>query len=276
MITIPPEMFDIAEVARRTGLTSRALRFYEARGLIAPLRSASGRRYYGPAELERVHIILALKSVGLSIAQIARLTNEGMPDLKGLIAAQMTSLKQQAQEIAKAQRLLRTVQSRIDQGEPIDAATFCSLIKQGGKVVTQEIEAWAPIWDRYLSKQAQDDFAATIPIVECDVDMEAQAEQWKDLGSRIKAALPLDPESDQALAFVREWFTLLEPFSKIATPAMWEGTREMYANMDQWQGGDADPGFDAEVFGFIQMATTAARAQGKDIGPVPAWMQQQS
>ena len=34
---------DIAEVARLTGLTSRALRFYEARGLVKPLRTASGR-----------------------------------------------------------------------------------------------------------------------------------------------------------------------------------------------------------------------------------------
>ena len=34
------ESLDIAEVARLTGLTSRALRFYEARGLVAPLRSA--------------------------------------------------------------------------------------------------------------------------------------------------------------------------------------------------------------------------------------------
>jgi DNA-binding transcriptional MerR regulator len=30
------ESLDIAEVARLTGLTSRALRFYEARGLVTP------------------------------------------------------------------------------------------------------------------------------------------------------------------------------------------------------------------------------------------------
>jgi DNA-binding transcriptional MerR regulator len=41
----------IDEVVRRTGLTSRALRFYEARGLIRPLRTGSGRRLFGPGEL---------------------------------------------------------------------------------------------------------------------------------------------------------------------------------------------------------------------------------
>ena len=65
------DALDISEVVRRTGLTSRALRFYEARGLVSPLRTASGRRYYGPAELERVNQILALKRAGLSLAQFA-------------------------------------------------------------------------------------------------------------------------------------------------------------------------------------------------------------
>ncbi|MFZ5748295.1 MAG: MerR family transcriptional regulator [Pseudomonadota bacterium] len=38
------DVHDIGDVARRTGLTHRALRFYEARGLVQPLRSDGGRR----------------------------------------------------------------------------------------------------------------------------------------------------------------------------------------------------------------------------------------
>jgi DNA-binding transcriptional MerR regulator len=51
------DALDIREVARRTGLTSRALRFYEARGLVKPLRTYSGRRIYGRGELERIQQI---------------------------------------------------------------------------------------------------------------------------------------------------------------------------------------------------------------------------
>ncbi len=65
---------DIREVCRKTGLTSRALRFYEARGLLKPLRTYSGRRLYGAGELQHIHHILALKRVGLSLAKIAALT----------------------------------------------------------------------------------------------------------------------------------------------------------------------------------------------------------
>ena len=51
---------DIRDVVRMTGLTSRARRFYEARGLVMPLRTYSGRRLYGPAELERINHIVAM------------------------------------------------------------------------------------------------------------------------------------------------------------------------------------------------------------------------
>ena len=47
----------INEVVRRTGLTSRTLRFYETKGLVAPLRTASGRRIFGARELSRLHQI---------------------------------------------------------------------------------------------------------------------------------------------------------------------------------------------------------------------------
>jgi DNA-binding transcriptional MerR regulator len=72
---------DISEVCRRTGLTSRALRFYEARGLVAPLRTYSGRRLYGPAELERINLVVTLKRAGLTLSQIGKLTGQGSLNL---------------------------------------------------------------------------------------------------------------------------------------------------------------------------------------------------
>ncbi|MGE0717631.1 MAG: MerR family transcriptional regulator, partial [Alphaproteobacteria bacterium] len=42
-----------AEAARRLGVSAKALRLYEQRGLIAPARSAAGWRAYGPDEMVR-------------------------------------------------------------------------------------------------------------------------------------------------------------------------------------------------------------------------------
>ena len=121
--------------------------------------------------------------------------------------------------------------------------------------MTTEKEKWQAVTDRYLSPEAKADFAATGAQLDADYAGDL-AGKWKDLGARIKAALPLDPASPLAQAFVGEWRALLEPFMKVATPAMIESTGQMYARMDEWEG-QADPGFDAEVFRFIQAAMRA-------------------
>jgi len=62
-----------AETAKRLGLTAKALRLYEARGLVAPIRSEIGWRSYGPAQIARLHQIIALKKLGLSLSDISEL-----------------------------------------------------------------------------------------------------------------------------------------------------------------------------------------------------------
>lgn len=66
----------------------------------------------------------------------------------------------------------------------------------------------------------------------------------------------MDPASDAAGEFVREWFALLAPFTAVATPAMNAGVTRFHERMDEWQG-EADPGFSPEVFRFIQDASRA-------------------
>jgi len=57
----------IGELARRTGTTTRALRFYESEGLLSARRAANGYREYGEDELRQVREIQALRAVGFSL-----------------------------------------------------------------------------------------------------------------------------------------------------------------------------------------------------------------
>lgn len=61
----------IGEVARRTGVTASALRFYETRGLIHSIRAGSNHRRYHRATLRRISIIRVAQSLGLSLQEIA-------------------------------------------------------------------------------------------------------------------------------------------------------------------------------------------------------------
>ncbi len=67
-------MWAIAEVCDRTGLSPRTIRYYEEIGLLPGVRrKASGRRVYGPVELERLGFINRLKALGLSLSEIGEL-----------------------------------------------------------------------------------------------------------------------------------------------------------------------------------------------------------
>lgn len=259
----------IDEVARRTGLTSRALRFYEARGLITPLRTGAGRRWFGTEELERIHRIVALKKAGLSLGDIKKLFDRRPIDLAALLGAQRSRLAEQAGEIADAISLIDTALSRIGRGEPLDVATLCSLIRDGDKLMTDETQAWKDVIDHYYTPGQQAEWRERMAAAPQFGEQEHLG-HWRTLSARIEAVLPLEPDSEAALAFVREWFALLEPFSRSATPMMWERSRQMYAEMDDWSGA-VDPGFSKPVWDFVNEAAELALAVGKDIGPVPDW-----
>ncbi|MGY6024558.1 MerR family transcriptional regulator [Streptomyces spinosirectus] len=63
----------IGELASRTGVSVRSLRYYEEQGLLSSSRSVSGQRHYTEAEVERVAFIQALYAAGLSSRTIAAL-----------------------------------------------------------------------------------------------------------------------------------------------------------------------------------------------------------
>lgn len=199
------DVLDISEVVRRTGLTARALRFYEARGLVAPLRTQSGRRLYGPGQLERLNQVIALKKAGLTLAQIQRLTARRLLDLRQLVEAQLAAIEAQSADLAEVRALLLSVKSRIDHGAPVNAATFCALIRNGDR--TMEQDKWKQMVEQHYSPEELAHWADNPP--PADFDQADYGRQWPDLGARIAAALPLDPASDTAQGFVAEWDALL-------------------------------------------------------------------
>ena len=65
----PNDLRTIQEVTREFGVTARALRFDEQRGLLAPLRE-SRHRFYSQGDRRRLALILRLKKFGFSLLQI--------------------------------------------------------------------------------------------------------------------------------------------------------------------------------------------------------------
>jgi DNA-binding transcriptional MerR regulator len=91
-----------AECARLTGLTVRALRVYERHGLIKPARSGKGWRLYGPSELQRLNIIVTLKTIGMSLAQMRSLLKTSPPPLERVLQMQLRACRGRREAAEKA------------------------------------------------------------------------------------------------------------------------------------------------------------------------------
>ncbi|MFD1696405.1 MerR family transcriptional regulator [Roseibium aestuarii] len=65
------QVLSISEMSELFDVTLRALRFYEEKGLLTPIRRGA-RRFYGPAEVSRMRIILQAKKIGLTLVEIRR------------------------------------------------------------------------------------------------------------------------------------------------------------------------------------------------------------
>lgn len=74
----------IGEVARRSGFTIKALRFYERQGLLPPCgRTSSGYRLYGEADLHRLEFIRQAKALGLTLGAIRDLVVSAQTPRRG-------------------------------------------------------------------------------------------------------------------------------------------------------------------------------------------------
>ena len=91
----------IGELARRTGVATSALRYYERVGLLSPAERIGQRRHYPPSSAERVALIRLCQDAGFTLAEIGRLL-EGWSRAWGRLAER--KIAELDARIADAQR----------------------------------------------------------------------------------------------------------------------------------------------------------------------------
>ncbi|GAA3384852.1 MerR family transcriptional regulator [Cryptosporangium minutisporangium] len=110
----------IGELARRTGVSERSLRYYEQRGLLASARTAGGHRDYPERAVERVIRIQELFAAGLHSAKIAQLlpcmrdadggpSEKATPRLVAELTAERERIDQMLTELANSRAVLDEV-----------------------------------------------------------------------------------------------------------------------------------------------------------------------
>lgn len=76
MITAADESVQIGELAKRLGITTRTIRYYEEMGLMGTIdRIGKGTRTYTPDDILRLKLILKLKALGITLKEMKELSD---------------------------------------------------------------------------------------------------------------------------------------------------------------------------------------------------------
>jgi len=140
-----------AECAARTGLTTRALRIYERRGLITPPRTARGWRRYGEGELTRLNSIAMLKLAGFTLTKIrTMLTADHAPTLEQLLRAQLQDWKSRQMQAETGQRVACAALQRLQGSQVVPLDELCQLVRSA--VLENSTSAFQQL-TRYIGEQ---------------------------------------------------------------------------------------------------------------------------
>lgn len=106
-----------SEAARRLGISAKALRIYEERGLLRPTRNATGWRAYGPDEVRRAAEIVALRSLGFSLKQVERVVSGVADGLEPALGSLQTRLELESEQLSQRLEKIGALRRALARGE---------------------------------------------------------------------------------------------------------------------------------------------------------------
>jgi DNA-binding transcriptional MerR regulator len=250
-----------AETAKRFGISIKALRLYEQRGLLTPLRTSNGStgsawRVYGQDEIARLHRILALKSIGLPLSQIGRLL-ASIEVLDPILALQEKSLERDGERVAKALNLIRMARAKLASGKALSIDDLANLTKE--TVMTQlppealktfirdAGQKMAPMTEKHLDADAREALKKNVGRLQPDLLLDKMANFFAEAGRLMEAG---DPLSEATMDWARRWSAFRKDLRK------------------DLLGGD--PALESGIAGLE--ADTAIRDYIRDNAPVLAFM----
>lgn len=217
----------IGELARRTGLTVRALHHYDHLGLVRPsARTASGHRLYGEGDLARLQQVASLRALGFPLGEIRALLGPG-----GIAALEVLGLH--------VDRLREEVRARERLLGRLEAAR--AALRSAGTVSAEElirtIKETTMIEKHYTPEQLETLRQRREALGEAHV-REVEAE-WPRLMDAVRAEMDAgtDPAEPRVQALAARWRALVEEFTG-GDPGIRQSLESVYREEESVQGMD--------------------------------------
>lgn len=106
----------IGEVARRSGVSRKALRLYEAAGILpSPTRTAAGYRVYGKETLAVLRFVLRARQLGLSLDEIKEIVvikrsgQQPCTHVRGLVRRKAADVERRVRDLTAMRNALRSL-----------------------------------------------------------------------------------------------------------------------------------------------------------------------
>ncbi len=109
-----PDFFSISELSDEFGITHRAIRFYESKGLLSPKR-LNGARIYSRRDRARLHIIVRAKSLGYSLEETKDYLDLYGRQGEGRLKQLEISAARSAEMIAELEEKKRQIDEKIEE-----------------------------------------------------------------------------------------------------------------------------------------------------------------
>lgn len=256
------ELHAIGDVARRTGLTVSAIRFYDEEGIVpASGFNSAGHRLYDVTAVARLELIRTLRELGTGLDEIRRLL-QGETTLRHLLAEHLELVERQNRDLRARRSVLRAL-NRDDQ--PVHRAALMH------RLVSMSDEDRERLVDDFWSEAGSDlpaDFTSRLSAMRPrlpDDPTAAQLDAWIELADLLR-----DEGFRRAVrGYLRDTYTGF-PGSAMTTARVQDHIHGDTATMERIlaayrSGLPADSGHAAEL--AARMAAETARALGVTDSP---------
>ena len=220
--------YTVKALAELAGVTPRALRWYDRKGLLKPRRTTeAGYRLYGPREVDRLQDILFYKELGLDLEAVREILDAPGFDRLAALQSHLAELEARRERL---EALILTVEKTIDEargGTPMTDKEKFEAFKRRA-VEANEEQYGGEVREKYGREAAEGSNAKLLSMTE------EEHSQWKALEAEIPSALaaalrsgedPAGPEGRRIAELHRRWLS----YTWTAyTPQAHRGLAELY------------------------------------------------
>jgi DNA-binding transcriptional MerR regulator len=246
---MPFEALKVGELARRTGMTVRALHHYDEIGLLKPsLHTEAGHRLYTASDVARLQQVLSLRQLGFPLEEVRGCLDR--PDFapREVIRLHVARLREQIELQRQLCARLEAIAASLGTAETVSAEEFLRTIE----VMTMMEKLYTPEQMRQFAEAGKQVGPEEIRAVE---------EAWSVLLTEVRAQRDLDPASPEAQDLARRWEELTEQTMRgyQAFPELKQAIADNY-KQGRFEGIAYAP--QSADFAFIERAKAARQAAG--------------